>query len=61
MGGAPLGGLIAGSLTAQGGTRLAFAVAGTMAILVAATGAAVLYAGRSRVETRQAIDREVEA
>ena len=46
MGGAPLGGLIAGSLTAQGGTRLAFAVAGTMAILVAATGAAVLYAGR---------------
>ena len=46
MGGAPLGGLIAGSLTAQGGTRLAFAVAGTMALLVAATGAAVLYAGR---------------
>ena len=27
MGGAPLGGLIAGSLTAHGGTRLAFAVA----------------------------------
>ena len=46
MGGAPLGGLIAGTLTAQGGTRLAFAVAGTMAILVAVTGAAVLYAGR---------------
>ena len=41
MGGAPLGGLIAGSLTAHGGTRLAFAVAGTMALLVAAAGAAV--------------------
>jgi hypothetical protein len=36
----PLGGLIAGLLTAHGGTRLAFA--GTMALLVAATGAAVL-------------------
>jgi hypothetical protein len=41
-GGAPVGGLIAGSLTAHGGTRLAFAFAGTMALLVAATGAAVL-------------------
>ncbi len=40
MGGAPLGGLIAGSLTAQGGTRLAFSVAGTIAILVVAAGAA---------------------
>ena len=46
MGGAPLGGLIAGSLTAHGGTRLAFAFAGVMALLVAATGAAVLLAGR---------------
>ena len=60
MGGAPLGGLIAGSLTAQGGTRLAFAVAGTMAILVAATGAAVLYAGRPARNDTQAT-REVEA
>jgi len=60
MGGAPLGGLIAGTLTSQGGTRLAFAVAGTMAILVAGTGAAVLYAGRAtRNETQPT--REVEA
>ncbi len=46
MGGAPLGGLVAGSLTAYGGTRLAFAFAGTTAVLVAATGAAVLLTGR---------------
>ena len=46
MGGAPLGGLIAGSLTAHGGTRLAFAVAGTIACSSQLTGAAVLYAGR---------------
>ena len=46
MGGAPLGGLVAGSLTAHGGTRLAFAFAGAMALLVAATGAAVLLTGR---------------
>jgi MFS family permease len=46
MGGAPLGGLVAGSLTAQGGTRLAFAFAGTMAVVVVATAAAVLLAGR---------------
>ena len=38
MGGAPLGGLLAGWLTAQGGTKLAFAVAGTSAILVAFVG-----------------------
>ena len=30
LGGAPLGGLLAGWLTAQGGTQLAFAVAGTV-------------------------------
>ena len=60
MGGAPLGGLIAGALTAHGGTRLAFAVAGTMALLVAATGAAVLLAGRSTRRDAQAT-REVEA
>ena len=45
MGGAPLGGLVAGSLTAHGGTRLAFAFAGTMAVVVV-TCAAVLLAGR---------------
>ena len=60
MGGAPLGGLIAGSLTALGGTRLAFAVAGTMALLVAATGAAVLYAGRPARRDAKSI-KEVEA
>ena len=44
MGGAPLGGLLAGWLTAQGGTKLAFTVAGTSAILVAIAGTAVLLA-----------------
>ena len=47
MGGAPLGGLLAGSLTAHGGTRLAFAVAGTIAVLVAASGALVVLADRA--------------
>ena len=60
MGGAPLGGLIAGSLTAHGGTRLAFAFAGTMALLVVATGAAILLAGRRPAATPQST-REVEA
>ena len=60
MGGAPLGGLIAGSLTAVGGTRLAFAVAGTMAVLVATLAAAVLYAGRPARGDTPSI-KEVEA
>ena len=60
MGGAPLGGLIAGSLTAHGGTRLAFAFAGTMALLVVATGATVLLTGR-RPATAPPSTREVEA
>ena len=47
MGGAPLGGLIAGALTAHGGTRLAFAFGGTMALLVVAVGGTVLLAGRA--------------
>jgi MFS family permease len=47
MGGAPLGGLIAGLLTERGGTRLAFAVAGTFALLVAASGSLAMLAGRS--------------
>ena len=42
MGGAPLGGVIAGTLTSLGGTRLAFASAGTIAICAAALGAASL-------------------
>ncbi len=45
MGGAPLGGLIAGALTEVGGTRLAFASAGSIALLVAGTGAAFLARG----------------
>ena len=60
MGGAPLGGLIAGSLTAHGGTRLAFAVAGTIAVLVVATGATVLFLGRRPAHASQTT-REVEA
>ena len=47
MGGAPLGGLLAGVLTDHGGTRLAFAIAGTFAVLVAVTGAVVVLGGRS--------------
>ena len=43
MGGAPLGGLLAGWLTAQGGTKLAFAVAGTSAVLVAIVGTTTLF------------------
>ena len=60
MGGAPLGGLIAGSLTAHGGTRLAFAFGGTMALLVVATGATVLLLGRRPTATSQTT-REIEA
>ena len=60
MGGAPLGGLIAGSLTAIGGTRLAFGVAGAMALVVATTGAAVLYVARPAREDTNPI-QEVEA
>ena len=45
----PLGGLIAGSLTAHGGTRLAFAFGGTMALLVVAVGGTILLAGRASV------------
>jgi MFS family permease len=47
MGGAPLGGLWAGVLTEHGGTRLAFAVAGAIAIAVAVSGALIAVAGRS--------------
>jgi MFS family permease len=53
MGGAPLGGLIAGSLTSLGGTRLAFASAGVIALTVAAAGAlALVRASPRRVEAR---------
>ncbi len=46
QGGAPLGGLIAGFLVSQGGTQLAFAFAGTVAVTVAAIGIGVVVAGR---------------
>jgi MFS family permease len=42
QGGAPLGGLLAGWLTTVGGTRLAFTVAGSVALGVALVGALVL-------------------
>ena len=59
MGGAPLGGLIAGSLTAHGGTRLAFTVAGSIAIAVVTTAGVVLLAGRS--SARKPRPAEIEA
>jgi MFS family permease len=57
QGGAPLGGLLAGFLVSQGGTQLAFAVAGTVAVIVAAVGVGIVAAGRraprpSRVASR---------
>jgi MFS family permease len=54
MGGAPLGGLIAGTLTSLGGTALAFTSAGIVAIIVAALGALALVraAPQRRVEPR---------
>ena len=52
MGGAPLGGLLAGWLTARGGTQLAFAVAGTSAVLVAVVGSTVMLAGQPAAARR---------
>jgi MFS family permease len=42
LGGAPLGGVFAGWLVSLGGTRLAFSVAGTVAVLVSLVGTARL-------------------
>ena len=50
QGGAPLGGLIAGFLVAEGGTLLAFSFAGTVAVLVAVVG--ILVAALSRRQPR---------
>jgi len=61
MGGAPLGGLIAGSLTAQGGTRLAFTIAGAIAILVAAAAGLVLLVGRTAQTASPQPSREAKA
>ncbi len=54
LGGAPLGGMIAGSLTAHGGTQLAFTVAGTVAVSVALVGSAVALSGRPASAPRSA-------
>jgi MFS family permease len=53
LGGAPVGGLLCGWLTAQGGTELAFAAAGVVAIGTAAWGIVRLRrtAGQTRVVT----------
>jgi hypothetical protein len=48
LGGAPLGGLFAGWLVSLGGTRLAFYVAGTIAVLTSIAGAARLNATNRR-------------
>jgi MFS family permease len=48
LGGAPLGGLFAGWLVSLGGTRLAFSVAGTIAVLTSLVGAARLSATNRR-------------
>ncbi len=61
MGGAPFGGLLAGWLTSRGGTELAFAVAGTAAVLVSVAGAdgprhqAPNHSNRRRLECRSRI------
>ena len=60
MGGAPLGGLLAGSLTAHGGTRLAFAVAGTIAVAVAIIGALFVFAGRPSAVPTPGPDRSLD-
>ncbi len=51
QGGAPLGGLIAGFLVAHGGTQLAFAFAGTVAVTVAAIGIVAVLAGKRAPRT----------
>jgi MFS family permease len=48
LGGAPLGGLFAGWLVAAGGTRLAFVVAGSVAVLTALASAARLVQSSDR-------------
>jgi MFS family permease len=49
LGGAPLGALLAGWLVAAGGTRLAFVVAGSVAVLTALAGAARLAQASNRL------------
>ncbi len=60
MGGAPLGGLVSGALTSHGGTRLAFTVAGAIAITVVAIGGTVLLVTGRQSDAR-ARAREAEA
>lgn len=53
QGGAPLGGLLAGWLVSAGGTRLAFTVAGVVAVLVAVIGAVSLVRSQSLAPAAQ--------
>jgi MFS family permease len=54
QGGAPLGGLLAGWLTTMGGTRLAFAVAGSVAVAVSLLGSLLLRRPRPQPATTSA-------
>jgi MFS family permease len=56
MGAGPLAGLLAGSLSATGGTELAFAVSGSVGI-VATLGAALVLGWRPRLTTRRRADQ----
>lgn len=53
QGGAPLGGLLAGWLTSQAGTPLAFAFAGVIAVFVAVAGATTLALARPTGRARR--------
>lgn len=54
LGGAPLGGLFAGWLVSLGGTKLAFYVAGALAVLTSLAGAARLQTTNRRAVVRAA-------
>ena len=54
QGGAPLGGLLAGALTARGGTELAFVSAGTIALVVAVGLAVALASDPARARPGRA-------
>jgi MFS family permease len=56
MGSGPLAGLLAGWLSADGGTELAFAVSGIVGI-VATLGAALVFGWRPRLTTRRRADQ----
>jgi MFS family permease len=56
MGAGPLAGLLAGSLSAAGGTELAFAVSGIVGV-VATLGAALVLGWRPRLTNRRSTDQ----